>query len=492
VNFDAALCLAEALAGQRRYEEAETTAASLADLAPTDLDRARVALARRVNLFLGLARTEEAQVMLRQTADSVTDYQLAARLRAEEAVVAAYSGRLAEARRLGEAVLALPDLDRVVRWRALSSAGPAWAYSGRTEEALAATDAALAEAIPVATDNPEVIAWLGTVRLTTLFFAGRLDEAAALVDAAEAFQPVGVHLRSSAWLALGRGKLELLLGHPASAARWMRDAVPALCESDPGHLLPWCRSVLAEACSLTGHMVIASEVLADAHRAPVWGLPEGDVRRAGCWIAAGLGELSRARREAIDAADWAHRDGQIGMELHAVHDALRLGAVVESTPRLLELAPAVDGMWPGPFASHARARMEKDADGLLEAATAFETMRADLLAAEAAAEAAALLGPDRRRGRQAAARANRLASACEGAITPALLTTGPAARLTRREEEIVRLAAGGLSNRDIAERLVVSVRTVEGHLLRAYVKLGVQTREELTAVLGPSPPAENA
>ncbi|HSS09642.1 MAG TPA: helix-turn-helix transcriptional regulator, partial [Acidimicrobiales bacterium] len=72
------------------------------------------------------------------------------------------------------------------------------------------------------------------------------------------------------------------------------------------------------------------------------------------------------------------------------------------------------------------------------------------------------------------------------AMTPALLTTGPSARLTRREQEIARLAAAGHSNREIAERLVVSIRTVEGHLLRTYVKLGVQTREELTAVLGPA------
>jgi DNA-binding CsgD family transcriptional regulator len=137
--------------------------------------------------------------------------------------------------------------------------------------------------------------------------------------------------------------------------------------------------------------------------------------------------------------------------------------------------------------AHTHAKLARDADGLLEAADSFEAMRGELLAAEAAAEAAALLGPDRPRGRQAAAQANRLASACEGAMTPALSSLGPSARLTRREQEIARLAAAGLSNREIADRLVVSVRTVEGHLLRTYVKLGVQTREDLTAVLaGPS------
>jgi DNA-binding NarL/FixJ family response regulator len=44
-------------------------------------------------------------------------------------------------------------------------------------------------------------------------------------------------------------------------------------------------------------------------------------------------------------------------------------------------------------------------------------------------------------------------------------------------------AAGGLSNREIAQRLTVSVRTVENHLYRASTKLGTTDRAELTALL---------
>ena len=46
------------------------------------------------------------------------------------------------------------------------------------------------------------------------------------------------------------------------------------------------------------------------------------------------------------------------------------------------------------------------------------------------------------------------------------------------------LAASGLSSRQIAERLVVSVRTVDNHLQRAYRKLGVARRQDLAQVLG--------
>ena len=56
-----------------------------------------------------------------------------------------------------------------------------------------------------------------------------------------------------------------------------------------------------------------------------------------------------------------------------------------------------------------------------------------------------------------------------------------AARLTVREVEILSLLAKGLSNRQIAERLVLSPRTVERHLENLYRKIGTHNRAEATA-----------
>jgi DNA-binding NarL/FixJ family response regulator len=68
-------------------------------------------------------------------------------------------------------------------------------------------------------------------------------------------------------------------------------------------------------------------------------------------------------------------------------------------------------------------------------------------------------------------------------MTPALAAGSEldevAAPLTRREEEVAGLAARGLTSKDIAERLFLSVRTVDNHLQRAYTKLGVSSRREL-------------
>jgi pimeloyl-ACP methyl ester carboxylesterase/DNA-binding CsgD family transcriptional regulator len=57
----------------------------------------------------------------------------------------------------------------------------------------------------------------------------------------------------------------------------------------------------------------------------------------------------------------------------------------------------------------------------------------------------------------------------------------PSAQLSPREAEVMRLVAEGCTNAEVAERLVLSVRTVERHLLNAYVKLGVRTRTEAAA-----------
>jgi DNA-binding NarL/FixJ family response regulator len=50
--------------------------------------------------------------------------------------------------------------------------------------------------------------------------------------------------------------------------------------------------------------------------------------------------------------------------------------------------------------------------------------------------------------------------------------------LTERELQVLRLAAQGLTNYDIAQRLYISVRTVESHLTNLYGKLGVGSRTE--------------
>lgn len=57
-------------------------------------------------------------------------------------------------------------------------------------------------------------------------------------------------------------------------------------------------------------------------------------------------------------------------------------------------------------------------------------------------------------------------------------------QLTPQELQIIQLAAGGLSNREIGQRLYLSHRTVESHLYRVFPKLGITSRSQLGSALG--------
>ena len=62
-------------------------------------------------------------------------------------------------------------------------------------------------------------------------------------------------------------------------------------------------------------------------------------------------------------------------------------------------------------------------------------------------------------------------------VVPADGTT-PAMTLSRREREILRLVEGGLSNPEIAHKLVIEANTVKSHLHHIYQRLSVSTRHQ--------------
>ncbi|NHT17850.1 helix-turn-helix transcriptional regulator [Cellulomonas sp. IC4_254] len=81
--------------------------------------------------------------------------------------------------------------------------------------------------------------------------------------------------------------------------------------------------------------------------------------------------------------------------------------------------------------------------------------------------------------RPLAAAARRLLGLDDGAV-PDLPPPARAEPLSEREREVAALGRDGLSNREIAERLHLSVRTVENHMSRALRKLGYRTRGDLS------------
>ncbi|MGW7238558.1 LuxR family transcriptional regulator AbsR2 [Streptomyces sp. NPDC054804] len=196
----------------------------------------------------------------------------------------------------------------------------------------------------------------------------------------------------------------------------------------------------------------------------------GELREAAAWAREGLRtapgdascrtELARAAAESGEAAV-VRGDGGL-----AHYGAVRLGEPAAAAGRL-------DGV----LARHAEALARGDGSALDRAGEALAERGLLLFAAEAHAQAVRA-HRDPRAARMSRTRAVALARRCQGARTPALsgLVLG---ELTARQRQIVTLAAAGLSNRQIAERLTLSVRTVGNHLYSAYTRLGASDRAAL-------------
>jgi DNA-binding CsgD family transcriptional regulator len=343
--------------------------------------------------------------------------------------------------------------------------------------------------VPLIETSPLLRAQYRSARFLALLHVGRLAEAEAVARDAYARSLGDGTTEATALMAMGSGLVMLLRGDLRAARRWLHEAVELLREADPSGSLPFALALNAQALGQAGDSAGSTHAAAEAEEARRPGTTwvfDADLLLGHAWAAAAEGALTEAQEAALEAVELAGRRSGLAAAVLAAHDLVRLGDAGNASARLTHLVLEVQGSLVTACAEHAEALLSGDGQRLERAASTFAQMGAWLWAAEAESEAASV---HRRSGREssasaAAARAALLLERCEGARTPALALAGPVEDLTPREREIAILAARGASNREIAEKLVVSVRTVENSLQRAYRKLGVRNRHRLADVLG--------
>ncbi|MGH3632828.1 MAG: LuxR C-terminal-related transcriptional regulator [Mycobacterium sp.] len=206
---------------------------------------------------------------------------------------------------------------------------------------------------------------------------------------------------------------------------------------------------------------------------------ESDSMLAAAWVAAARGRTSEARSLAHTGAEFARTHGQHAREVVCLQAAIQFGDYQHAS-RLTELASLVEGPRAALAARWATALATDNGDALLEVSGDLEAMGDRIAAADAAAHASLAFHRHDQRGSAltASARAGRIITEC-GATTPATRAAASPLPLTDREREIAALVRQGLSNKEIAKSLTVSVRTVENHIYRACSNLGIATRDEL-------------
>lgn len=485
-GFRAELALGRALAASGRGPEADRLLAGLEAQAPDDRERATVATARARNLFWALHRADDADAVLQGAERASSDEDVRHELTAQRVRLTAAAGRPQPALAAARPLLDDSRVHERARLTASLGAVEALFTSGRTDEAVALADAWLPVARGRRDELPHAEPVLLGMRALSLRLAGRLVEATTL---SERTYEVLVGRRTAPATAVEASMLGLTWlarGRVRTALRFCRESAALLRDGDATGMLAFVLAGVVQSAAQAGEPDAALDALAEMERTPLGHKSFAvELELAHAWSAAASGELSRARTLAREAGALTRSRGQDAYAVRALHELCRLGDPATAAPELARLADRVDGPFAAIAAAHAAALVAGDGAALLAVAERFADQGGLLVAVEAA-DAAASAHRDAGRqasARAAAARAGLWLTECEGARPPTMLATPDAADLTPREREIALLAAAGASSRDIAERLVVSVRTVDNHLRNAYRKLGVTRRQDLSSAL---------
>jgi DNA-binding CsgD family transcriptional regulator len=398
----------------------------------------------------------------------------------------------AEAERHARAALdiahALGDPD--VECMALAQLGRALVSAGRVEEGMGLLDESMAVALGGETSDPLAC---GDACCTTLVVCDRLADlrrasewCAAVVEFTERrhFTPVQSWCRSIYGAVLVRaGDWERAETVLTEALRLHQDQ-----RRSSGRALPL--SVLAELRVRQGRDEEAARLIEGVEQAPEalaarveLHTRRGDVAMARALLeAAGAAALDEGRRLVLrGAVELAAGDFDEAAAISA-----RLAEIAESLRRedLAGEAALLRGR-----AASSVAALEEAVDIFARLGFPLEEGRARLALARArAGEGSPLAAPE---ARAACDRFERLGARRDADEAAALLRElGSAGRtavrgdrdeLTAREREVLALVAAGLSNGEIAERLVIAPKTAEHHVGKVLAKLGVRSRAEAAA-----------
>ena len=446
------------------------------------------ATVRAANLIWMLSKPKDAAVILEGlAAGPETPAQLAERL-AVQAGLDAASARCESAAEKARAALNFGDLSDFHAMMASLALIMAMGALGEVDDLTAVAEQALRRAT-TSFQVSHLRFWFGAVYGRACRLTGRIDEfvstATQVADSAR-----DVPGLAYANLALLLGNADLACGAVADAARLVHEAVAgAEIHAVKTGLRPASYFALAEAHAKLGQPTEANDAAATARSVvpPDFLFMHTALSQAAGWAMAASGRLCEAVATVQEAGRLARERGQPTHELGCIQAAAQWGDGSQAA-RARELAEALSLPLADAVALHAGALLAGDGEGLLGASACYRRIGDRAAAADAAAQASVAFGESQqhKRALYAAAVARELAEECGGLHSPALRTP-LGLKLSGRQRDVVELVVAGLSNREIAEKLVMSVRTVEGHVYRACQRVGAECREELASIVRSGP-----
>jgi DNA-binding CsgD family transcriptional regulator/type II secretory pathway predicted ATPase ExeA len=479
-GLPAVVILADAISWQGRGEEAEALLNSFDPDGLDELMTVRWGSLRAANLFWGCGQLDAARAVLATVRHRVSAEEMLGPITAMEVSFAFFANDLPTAITTGLDACATDMMPMATVWATMATAS-ALALSGRFAEARSVAERG-AGAAQQCESGPQRFA-IGLGEILALTAAGDLAEADRVCARYSAM--TGGAGQAEAIVGALIGRLELARGRQTVACEALRKSLSAMSQAFPAGWVMLVAAWSAQAEAACGNAEAAAISLTKAEEAAgpqvAVFMPELELARA--WERASVGETTAARTHAERAALAARRGRMSAVEMIALHTGVRFGDR-SNAARLQALAHRLDGPLAAAIAEHARGLADHDGERLDAAGQQFQAIGAMAMAADASAQAAREYAHSGSRVKEleCALRAHWLASQY-GLCTPATTSIASPLPITDREREIATLVAGGLSNRQIGERLCLSIRTVEGHLYRIFAKLGIDYREELAHLM---------
>lgn len=473
---------AMAITWQERGTDAEAILVELADETHGQI-RTQIAILRAMNFALSLGDADSAERELDEAipADDEAAQAIANALRALIDLVSGRSRAVDRARTILAKTPANDIAQMMSIWVLVSGLGDL----GRIDEIEAAGNAGyrLAE---TSAEASHLRLPLAAVQVIAYRLAGALTSADALIARIRR-DTIDVPYQQ-VWHSFFTGLSAMSRGDLAVAQRSLQETVAHLESGGGGRMTKsFARSWLAAVTGMAGRAVdarrefAAIEWSAQDSETGVW-----DLERfiAEAWTCAAEGATSQAISIVRDAAAKESERGRPAWEVVLLQTATQFGDHTTAA-RLAELADQVRGPRAPAAATHAAALAAGNGGGLVDASRQYEAFGDHIAAADAAAQAVVAYQDAGLRGAalNASATVGRLAAECQGAQTPAIRATMTPRPFTARQREIITLAAQGLSNKEIAGRLTMSIRSIEGHLFRASLRVGANSREQLISIL---------
>ncbi|QZT61003.1 helix-turn-helix transcriptional regulator [Mycolicibacterium austroafricanum] len=479
-GLDAEFVRAHALSWLGRGEDADAVLTRIDPAGLAGGDRARLAFLRASNMLWALGDPPRAKALIDDASRTVPSH--------ERSYIDAFLTVYWFAMDQPDAAMSACEGLETDRMPAVVGAELAWALAtidadaGRTAAAVRTSEAGYS-AVARSLDAPHMRFNIADSHVSALLLAGRIDDAATV---AARVQQQAADLPGAAQL-LGTavaGRASLAAGDVRSACAFLERATIGL---STNHSLGWGYRYLIpriQALATSGYTDAAAAALVslDDMQRP-FRLLDYEQSLARAWVVAGQGAVSEAIGIVRSAAEKATSQGRFAAEVLCLQTAVQFGDR-RSARRLHDLESLVEGPRVRLASRFAEALRDDNAAQLAILSAEFEHMGDLVAAVDTAAHAALAYRRHEKRGSAmgCAARAAALAER-SGARTPALLSALQPLPLTDREREIVMLIGKGMSSREIAERLTLSVRTVESHVYRAMSKTGTTSRRELAALL---------